>query len=856
MNGERSGRTATRFTSREIALLGLLAALWVIVEITVGGMVKGWRLPFGGAVLSAFGVVVLLTARAGVPRRWSSLLLGIVVAGLRFASGVTGAMFAAIGIVAEALIVEIILSPAGGGGRVRRAVAGGSAVLWALVHPFIVQGYLAGLGPAKVYGFTVGLLTGGKPWGSLESFFAVLLLIVVHAAIGVCAVFLVDRILLAPLGRAHGFAASEGSGRDRGSSDAVLRSIVLVAVVCALVGAAGEARGIEVGQPRRAASQNAGGTIYMLPELAVEATRLIGPYSVFHLDASEIRKADPTELSDILKMIPGVVVTMSSRGEPELSSRGLSEREIVVLVDGVPVSDPYTGDVNVRGLLGGALGTVRVTKGPAASVYGANALGGVIEVTTVGRGREGLSYSLSTGSDQRYSGYVSGGARVGRLHLSGGASANGRSHFSLPDSYGAEQWEDGGARDFSGSDDVFLWGSGSWAARDDLETSLSFQISDGKRDVPASTDSDRPRFWSFPLWRESRAMGTLAWRPADGVFLEGKAFCSTNDNRLVAYTDPERTRTKWVSTVSNRAFGGYLYSELRTLSRNRLSGGVNARHDLARLQSDEGREWTQHEATTVSVFGQDIVTLGATDRLTVAANVDVMGGEDRFLASFNPQAGWTHGFGRGLAVRLLAGLKTRFPTLKEWFSAEIGNPALDPERAVSVEVELSKTTVGGSRVSLLAYDQRVRDMIVSTGWGDPAGNIGSVTARGAELAVAHRLSRDVSVDVALAMTRARDDESGLDVEYVPRTTTRVATEYSPGPWRFAGSLTRIGSRSGRYGDRLPPHVLVDSRVALDTTLGTVFLGVENLFDELYEDENGFPQPGRSFEVGVMRDLQW
>ena len=109
--GRTTRQRARRFTSREIALLGLMAALWGAIEISVGGMIKSWHIPFGGALLSTFGVVVLLTARAGVPRRCSSILVGIVAAGIRLASGFGGAMFAAIGIVAEALIVEGVLSP-------------------------------------------------------------------------------------------------------------------------------------------------------------------------------------------------------------------------------------------------------------------------------------------------------------------------------------------------------------------------------------------------------------------------------------------------------------------------------------------------------------------------------------------------------------------------------------------------------------------------------------------------------------------------------------------------------------------------------------------------------------------------
>jgi outer membrane receptor protein involved in Fe transport len=67
-------------------------------------------------------------------------------------------------------------------------------------------------------------------------------------------------------------------------------------------------------------------------------------------------------------------------------------------------------------------------------------------------------------------------------------------------------------------------------------------------------------------------------------------------------------------------------------------------------------------------------------------------------------------------------------------------------------------------------------------------------------------------------------------------------------------VTRVGPRTGLRGGSLPEYYLVDLRSTLNTRWGDLFAGVENLFDVLYEDEEGFPQPGRAFEVGVSRSL--
>ena len=576
---------------------------------------------------------------------------------------------------------------------------------------------------------------------------------------------------------------------------------------------------------------------------------------MFELDSANVHESGADNLGDALGLVPGMVVRTNSRGEAKLSTRGLAEREMVVLVDGVPISDPYNGSVNAGMILSGAIGKVSVTKGPVASVYGANALGGVVEVTTAGSRRTGLSYLLSAGSDGQYSGFVSGGGGLGPVHLTGGVAANGGSGFGLPGSYAVEKWEDGGRRDYSSREDIFVWGRGSWKLSSTAEASISMQVADGRRDVPASTSADRPRFWSFPYWRETRTIGSVNWRPSDAMVVESKVFYGTNENQLASYADFERTERRWLSTVSNEVYGGYVYTELDAIPGQRLSGGLNVKRDIASRQSDVGDEWRDYEATTMSLFAQDVVALGNDNLVAFAVNVDAMTGEDVSLIRVNPQASWSRRLPADLTLRVLGGMKTRFPTLKEWFSPEIGNPDLTPEMSTSVEAEIVKRTSSGSRLSLLAFEQWVKDMIVSAGGGDPCRNVGSVTSWGAELGARHNLSSDLDLSLSVAMTSARDDDTGEDVDLVPKTMIVGSTTYTRGPVACLARVTRVGSRSVSDGEGLPPYVLLDLRGVFETAWGDFFLGAENVLDVLYEDEEGFPQSGRRFEFGVMRELQ-
>jgi outer membrane cobalamin receptor len=145
-------------------------------------------------------------------------------------------------------------------------------------------------------------------------------------------------------------------------------------------------------------------------------------------------------------------------------------------------------------------------------------------------------------------------------------------------------------------------------------------------------------------------------------------------------------------------------------------------------------------------------------------------------------------------------------------------------------------------------------MIVTSGWGSPAENLGSVSTWGAELGVRHGVTRGLDVALSLALTSAREIETNEFVPLVPRTSATLEATYEHGPGLYVARITRVGSRHDGSVGTLEPYYVVDLRGSYSTNWGDVFAGVENAFDELYEGEDGFPQAGRSFEVGISRDL--
>jgi hypothetical protein len=125
------------FSTRELATLAVFGALWGLSEITLGAVIKTLNIPMTSVILVSIGMVVALVGRAYVPRRGSTLFIGVIAMLLKlFSIGgvVVGPMVA---ILFEALIAEIVLSAMGRPRRASFVLAGAAAVTWLLIHPFL-----------------------------------------------------------------------------------------------------------------------------------------------------------------------------------------------------------------------------------------------------------------------------------------------------------------------------------------------------------------------------------------------------------------------------------------------------------------------------------------------------------------------------------------------------------------------------------------------------------------------------------------------------------------------------------------------------------------------------------------------
>ncbi len=578
--------------------------------------------------------------------------------------------------------------------------------------------------------------------------------------------------------------------------------------------------------------------------------------SVEVLDRTTLDALPARSVADALRWANGVELSARSPAQADLQLRGGTFEQVLVLVDGVRMSDPQTGhfDLDLAIPLD-RVERIEILRGPASAQYGSDAIGGVVNVVTRSR---------TAGASARVEG---GSFGTGVLAVDGAAE--------LPGSLRLEAGFEGGRSDGhrEGTDWEQLLGSLRIAAPV-AGGSLRTDLGAARRDFGAA-DFYAP-FPSFEATRTRTA--AVAWHPSPEarVRVEPRATWRGHDDDFTLIRDnPEVYRNIHRSTqlgadvVVRVALPGSLVPG---------SGGVVAvGAEAARHELDSNALGDRSESR-VAVFAElSSRPLQGAD-LSIGLRHD---GHARWGGFTSPSVAASLEVTPGVRIRGSWGRAFRGPTWTERFYADPGhvpNPDLRPERGGAWEVGARLEPVDGLAFSVAGFLRTTEDLIdwARTAGGGEGGevapwiprNVNEARFRGVELDASWRVDAATRVTLAGALlsTRARG-EAGLESKYALRPLTeKVGVGFEralPGELLLSSRLTH-GRRGGvreldtgaRITAREPSFREVDLRIAAPLPLpvagGTarVYLDGRNLLDAEHPDLTGNPVPGRAFYLGI------
>ena len=574
----------------------------------------------------------------------------------------------------------------------------------------------------------------------------------------------------------------------------------------------------------------------------------------------------------------------SAQGATLRALGGNATSRALVLLDGVPMSDPFFGYIPFSAIAPERLSQIRVTRGGGSGPFGTGALAGTIEMESAGIDQlDGIAGQalVNDRGETELSG--SAGARLGSGFLvASGRWDRGKGFYTTPEAdrvpLSARAAFDGWSAQIRGvapvSDEIELQVRG-LAYRD--ERTLRFKGADSSIEgQDASLRLVGRGEWEFD------ALAYLQARNFTNVVVSSTRFVPVLDQRNTPATglggklelrppvgDAHVLR---VGMDFRRAEG-----ELFETAISAFSGNVTARRNAGGTNTDLGLfledDWT---------LGRLVLTLGARlDRWTIRDGFYTerdASGELLSTDSFADRAGWDVSFRGGVlyrandvvALRAAAYSGLRLPTLNELYRPFVvfpvvtqANAALENERLEGFEAGIELTPSPAVALSLTAFDNRVKNAVANVTIAEnlrQRRNIDAIQSRGLEASLGATLGA-FSLDASAVWTDAEAKGSGfaaaLDgnrLSQTPRFTGGATLSWTPADdWLLSATVRHVGAQ---FEDDLESNVLpavtsLDAfvQVPMTPSIALVLRG-ENLTDEAIVTRN---QSG-SIDLGVPRTV--
>ena len=582
-------------------------------------------------------------------------------------------------------------------------------------------------------------------------------------------------------------------------------------------------------------------SISVLQPIVVTATRGLQPSSTLRdavvLTREDIEAAGGLSLGELLERRAGIQLRATGGpGQPQgLFIRGAGTAQALVLVDGLRVGSATVGTTSIENIPLELIERIEVVKGPLSSLYGSEAIGGVVQIFTRGKAVPHLfvTSAYGTGNDQRVAAGIATAEKDTTLSLSMGArrvdapsATNSRNFCFDPD-------RDPHANEFANLHaSQRLW-QGEVLALDVFATH-------GKTHFDGCPDSTGQRFddTSSQTISGARFTSSTEFLPGWSSRIEvGQG----RDRLLIRGAFPNRFETRqdqaaWINEFATPA--GTLLAGAETVRQKVLndeSQGVFARTrrdtNSAFLGLNEGWQGQHLEA---SIRRDNDESFGK--RTTGSASLGMDYPIVRISATF----------ARGFRAPSFFDL---YGPVSDFYQP---NPALNPERSKNREFALRSVAGTAWQWRVTAFDNRIEDLITYV--FPTVENVKRARIRGVEAAL-DTVWLGTRWRATATVQRPRDEDTGKRLQGRSERYASLEATRSFGKWSAGLSVLAAGDRYDSDDEspasRLPAYAVEDARVKYRfEKFWSVELAATNLGGKRYESAVGYDAPRRAVLLSV------
>lgn len=572
------------------------------------------------------------------------------------------------------------------------------------------------------------------------------------------------------------------------------------------------------------------------------------------IDGDQIQLSGTAYVADVLRQVPGFAVsrTGSFAGQTQIRVRGAEGNHVLVLIDGVPVSETSTGEFDFARLAVANVERIEILRGPQSAFWGSNAMAGVINIVTKSSGTDGFSGALA-----------------------GEAGTDGTKMTSGSLAYGQENFAASGSLTFRNTD--------------------GFNISPTGNELDGATHIDANARFSANITPQLTLDGTIRY---------GRLYGDADDQdfatAIAVDTDDTVSVNELIGSLGLRwvSEDGLWFQNARVSGGRVERGSVNQygetvyTGDLSKVSYQVGRHFDTPgilDATHTLTFGYDLVQ--ETFKHLVPAQTAMqqrvahsLVGEYRgtYLDQFYLTAALRHDFNdsfadattysvsgawqipnTGTRLHTSAGTGSTNPTMWEQFGYFPGvftpNPNLTPEKSFGWDVGVQQRLLDGLVVLDATYFNQTLENAITGSAGTVKNTVGISTRQGVELSASVSIANGLTAGLTYTYVDARKPDGTQEVRRPQHSgSINLAYKLEEIPLTLHSEVVLVGENldSAFIGGAstpvtLPAYAVVNAGLNYQLSDQVEIYGrVENLFDAKYQEVYGYNTQGRTFYAGA------
>jgi outer membrane cobalamin receptor len=663
-------------------------------------------------------------------------------------------------------------------------------------------------------------------------------------------------------------------------------------------------------------SEDQGEDIFSLGEVSVTASSLTtieAGESVHVITAEEIGRSSARTLDEALVLLPDIDVRVGIDGVPRVEIRGSKGKDILVLLDGVPINSAFDGQFDPSTIPVDSIAKIKVTVGASSVLYGQGALGGVISIITK-KGQQGMkgSVGFEAGNGTPYLGKASLSGGNGKYDFFLSGSAYRRDAFPLAEPFTSSIYEEAGYR--KNSDDtrnnVFL--NLGFTPDDQWHFTLMGNYVEGGYGKPASAINNnfdpyapRAQFGRVPNYDGDQFQFGADYTPSDAFDVKSRVYYNRvaqdddqyDDQNYDTFNNPLIPNSFYLRNTGIKAGTSmqptYDFGRIGALTFN-FKGEQDTWMDTGGVKPGGG-EFAQgghgigagsppyilYPVKDYHVFHE--YSTGAEYKVSLLKNLTFAAGlaDNWQIRSYTDLNGYS--FSGSLRYDILKDTSLKaafmrninFPTMSELYLRPANNPTLLPEKAIDYQFGVEQKLPWASLFEVNGFYNTVHNFIglqqeqLTPQEGFQPYNINFPLYRfyGFESSLETSFLKRLTLKLAYTLDETLDlsgpafIDDRNQLQYVPKNKVTFTGKYDFdfGLTPFL-SVVYVGD-SVVYSKQeyvtvqrylyMTPYIVANVKISQKILHDrvTVYVGADNIMNRNYEDTYGIPRPGRYVFAG-------